>query len=79
MAENTFTSDQSATFLHNDYKHDNVILNPNNLSEILAVLDWEMSTVGDPLMDLGATLAYWAEAGDDDAMKQFNFTCCPEI
>ena len=68
---------QSAAFLHNDYKHDNVILNPNNLSEILAVLDWEMSTVGDPLMDLGATLAYWAEAGDDDAMKQFNFTWLP--
>ena len=70
-------SDQPATFLHNDYKHDNVILDPTNLSRILAVLDWEMSTVGDPLMDLGATLAYWAEAGDDDAMKQFNLTWLP--
>ena len=66
--------DQPAVFLHNDYKHDNVVLDPTNLSRILAVLDWEMSTVGDPLMDLGATLAYWAEAGDDDAMKQFNLT-----
>ena len=70
-------SDQAATFLHNDYKHDNVILDSTNLSRILAVLDWEMSTVGDPLMDLGATLAYWAEAGDDDAMKQFNLTWLP--
>ena len=70
-------SDQPATFLHNDYKHDNVILDSTNLSRILAVLDWEMSTVGDPLMDLGATLAYWAEAEDDDAMKQFNLTWLP--
>jgi aminoglycoside phosphotransferase (APT) family kinase protein len=36
-----------------------------------------MATVGDPLMDLGGTLAYWAEAGDDDAMKQFNLTWLP--
>lgn len=72
-----FPADQPATFLHNDYKHDNVILNPTNLSEILAVLDWEMATVGDPLMDLGGTLAYWAEADDDDAMKQFNLTWLP--
>ena len=69
--------EQPATFLHNDYKHDNVVLDPTNLSRILAVLDWEMSTVGDPLMDLGATLAYWAEAGDDEAMKQFNLTWLP--
>ncbi len=69
--------EQPATFLHNDYKHDNVVLHSTNLSRIVAVLDWEMSTVGDPLMDLGASLAYWAEAGDDDAMKQFNLTWLP--
>jgi aminoglycoside phosphotransferase (APT) family kinase protein len=64
-------------FLHNDYKYDNVILNPNDLSEILGVLDWEMSTVGDPLMDLGASLAYWSEAGDAPEIKFFNLSWLP--
>lgn len=67
----------SAAFLHNDYKYDNVILNPNDLSEILGVLDWEMSTVGDPLMDLGASLAYWSEPGDSAEIKFFNLTWLP--
>ncbi len=65
---------QAPAFLHNDYKYDNVLLNPNNLTEILGVLDWEMSTVGDPLMDLGASLAYWCEIGDGDFLKSFNIT-----
>ncbi len=50
---------QSATLVHNDYKFDNVMLNPENLTEITAVLDWEMVTVGEPLMDLGTSLGYW--------------------
>lgn len=65
---------QPHAFLHNDYKYDNVLLNPEDLTEILAVLDWEMSTVGDPLMDLGATLAYWCEEKDGDFLKSFNLT-----
>lgn len=69
--------EQEPAFLHNDYKHDNVILNPGNLSEIVGVLDWEMSTVGDPLMDLGATLAYWFEAGEADVFKYYNLTWLP--
>ncbi len=48
-----------ATLVHNDYKFDNVMLNPENLTEIVAVLDWEMTTIGEPLMDLGSSLAYW--------------------
>lgn len=64
-------------FLHNDYKYDNVILNPDNLADILGVLDWEMSTVGDPLMDLGASLAYWSEADDPAEIKFFNLTWLP--
>ena len=48
-----------ATLVHNDYKFDNVMLNPANLTEITAVLDWEMTTVGEPLMDFGTTLGYW--------------------
>ena len=66
-----------ASFIHNDYKYDNLVLNPEKLNEIIAVLDWEMATVGDPLMDLGTTLAYWAEPGDNDLLKPFNLTWLP--
>jgi aminoglycoside phosphotransferase (APT) family kinase protein len=52
-------ADADAVLIHNDYKFDNVILDPNDLSRIIGVLDWEMSTIGDPLFDLGVTLAYW--------------------
>ncbi|MEP7038045.1 MAG: phosphotransferase family protein [Acidobacteriota bacterium] len=51
-----------ATLVHNDYKFDNVMLNPENLTEIIAVLDWELTTIGEPLMDLGTTLGYWMSA-----------------
>jgi aminoglycoside phosphotransferase (APT) family kinase protein len=65
---------QAPAFLHNDYKYDNVLLNPDNITEIMGVLDWEMATVGDPLMDLGAALAYWCEEGDGQFLKSFNIT-----
>jgi aminoglycoside phosphotransferase (APT) family kinase protein len=48
-----------ASLIHNDYKFDNIMLNPQDLTEIVAVLDWEMTTIGEPLMDLGSSLAYW--------------------
>jgi aminoglycoside phosphotransferase (APT) family kinase protein len=67
----------STSFIHNDFKYDNLVLNPNDLTDIVAILDWEMATVGDPLMDLGTTLAYWAEASDPDALKPFNLTWMP--
>jgi aminoglycoside phosphotransferase (APT) family kinase protein len=51
--------DVDAVLIHNDYKFDNVILDPNDLSRVIGVLDWEMSTIGDPLFDLGVTLGYW--------------------
>ena len=69
--------DQKPGLLHNDYKHDNLILNPADLSQIIGVLDWEMATVGDPLMDLGATIAYWFEAGEGDVLKHYNLTWLP--
>jgi aminoglycoside phosphotransferase (APT) family kinase protein len=47
------------TLIHNDYKLDNLMLHPGDPTRITAVLDWEMSTVGDPLSDLGLTLCYW--------------------
>ena len=68
---------QAPAFLHNDYKYDNLILNPADLSEIIGVLDWEMSTVGDPLMDLGASLAYWFEAEEASVFKQHNLSWLP--
>src|SRR5205807_2835858 len=51
-----------ATLVHNDYKLDNVMFGPSG-DRVEAVLDWEMSTLGDPLTDLGLTLCYWSWAG----------------
>ncbi|OHD65417.1 MAG: aminoglycoside phosphotransferase [Spirochaetes bacterium RBG_13_51_14] len=50
--------------IHNDYKFDNVVLDSENPLEIIGVLDWEMATIGDPLMDFGNSLAYWVEWDD---------------
>jgi len=62
---------QSATTLvHNDYRYDNVILDSTDWSKLKAVLDWEMSTLGDPLMDLGSSLGYWIQANDPDVMQK---------
>lgn len=57
-------AESGATLIHNDYKYDNLVLDPDNWASITGVLDWEMATVGDPLMDLGTSLGYWVEAGD---------------
>jgi aminoglycoside phosphotransferase (APT) family kinase protein len=69
--------EQAPAFLHNDYKYDNLMLHPQRLHEIVGVLDWEMSTVGDPLMDLGAALAYWVEADDDPVGRPYNVSWLP--
>jgi aminoglycoside phosphotransferase (APT) family kinase protein len=69
LAENLL-HDAGAALIHNDYKYDNLVLDPENLTKIVAVLDWEMATVGDPLMDLGTTLGYWIEATDPPALRQ---------
>ena len=60
---------EAALSIHNDYKYDNVVLNPDNWSQIISILDWEMATVGDPLMDLGTTLGYWIQEDDPDPLK----------
>ncbi|MEO7966491.1 MAG: phosphotransferase, partial [Gemmatimonadaceae bacterium] len=62
-------SERGATLIHNDFKFDNLVLDVSDPSRILAVLDWEMVTVGDPLMDLGTTLAYWVEPRDAPAIR----------
>jgi len=55
--------ESGATLVHNDFKYDNIVLAPD-LSGVVAVLDWEMATIGDPLMDLGTALGYWIEPDD---------------
>ena len=62
--QDNYPADSGATLVHNDYKFDNVVLDAHDPTKIIGVLDWEMCTIGDPLMDLGTTLAYWIEKDD---------------
>lgn len=64
-------ADVAARMIHGDWRLDNLVLDPGDLSIVRAVLDWEMATVGDPLMDLGASLAYWVQADDDPIFQMF--------
>lgn len=50
---------------HNDFRFDNLVLDERDPTHIIGVLDWELATLGNPLMDIGNALAYWIEAGDD--------------
>jgi aminoglycoside phosphotransferase (APT) family kinase protein len=54
--------------IHNDYKLNNLVLDPEDLTEVHAVLDWEMATIGDPLFDLAVSLSYWIEPGDPEEL-----------
>lgn len=65
----TIPTEERSCLIHNDFRFDNVILNPENPMEIIGVLDWEMATIGDPMMDLGNTLAYWVQSDDDFMAK----------
>jgi aminoglycoside phosphotransferase (APT) family kinase protein len=62
-------SESGACLVHNDYKYDNLVLDAKQPGKIVAVLDWEMATLGDPLLDVGTAMAYWIEAGDHPAFK----------
>jgi aminoglycoside phosphotransferase (APT) family kinase protein len=66
-------ADGEGTLVHNDYKFDNVMLDPADLTRIVAVLDWELCTVGDPLMDLGTTIGYWVQDDDDPRWQAMAF------
>ena len=57
------------TVIHNDFKLNNLILSPDDLTKVRAVLDWEMATVGDPLFDLAVSLSYWIEPDDPQELK----------
>ena len=64
LAANT-PDDVATCVIHNDFRLDNLVLDRADPTRVVGVLDWEMATLGDPLMDLGSSLAYWVEAGDD--------------
>ncbi len=63
--------DVASCIIHNDWRLDNVVLDEHDPGRIIAVLDWEMATLGDPLMDLGATLSYWIEPGAKGLAERF--------
>jgi aminoglycoside phosphotransferase (APT) family kinase protein len=62
-------ADVGTCVVHNDFRLDNVVLDATEPTRILGVLDWEMATIGDPLMDLGGSLAYWVQADDDPVAR----------
>ncbi|RLV48001.1 phosphotransferase family protein [Nocardioides mangrovicus] len=64
-------ADVAQCVIHNDFRFDNLVLDRADPTRVLAVFDWELATVGDPLMDLGCTLAYWVQADDDPWFEQF--------
>ena len=63
--------DRGSCLIHNDYRLDNLVLDPEDPLRVIGVLDWEMATIGDPLMDLGSALAYWIEAADTPVLRTF--------
>jgi aminoglycoside phosphotransferase (APT) family kinase protein len=69
LAEKQPAGETAICVIHNDYRFDNVVLDAAHPLDIIGVLDWEMTTLGDPMMDLGSSLAYWVQA-DDDPMFQ---------
>ena len=62
-----------AAIVHNDFKFDNLVLDARDPARIVGILDWEMATIGDPLMDLGTALCYWIEAGDPEELRRYAF------
>jgi len=65
--------ESGAGLIHNDFKYDNLVLDPAAPTRVIAVLDWEMATRGDPLLDLGSSLAYWVEADDPPELQALRF------
>lgn len=63
----------SYALIHNDYKYDNVVLDPTDVTRIVGVLDWEMCTIGDPLTDLGTALAYWVDPQDPEELQHIRW------
>jgi aminoglycoside phosphotransferase (APT) family kinase protein len=70
LADNT-PGEVSICLIHGDYRFDNLVLDPHDPLRVIGVLDWEMATLGDPLMDLGNAMAYWVQADDDRYFRGF--------
>ena len=70
LQDNMPAESGKASVIHNDYKMDNVIFSVENPLQVIGVLDWEMATVGDPLMDLGCTLGYWVQTSDPEFFRE---------
>jgi aminoglycoside phosphotransferase (APT) family kinase protein len=73
LSESMPADSKPPALIHNDYKYDNIVLAPDDMSNVLAVLDWEMATIGDPLMDFGTTLGYWVDSDDSEEWKKHAF------
>ena len=73
LQQNLPADSSRPALIHNDYKYDNLVLAPEDLTRVIAVLDWEMATIGDPLMDLGTSLGYWIEAADPEEWQRYGF------
>lgn len=64
-------TDVASCLIHNDFRFDNLVLDEDDPTRVVGVLDWEMATLGDPLMDLGSALAYWVQADDPRWLRGF--------
>jgi len=73
LAEKMPPDSGRASVIHNDFKLDNVVLDANDPLKVIAVLDWEMATIGDPLMDIGNILAYRIQRDDPEEMQLLGF------
>ncbi len=60
----------NAALVHNDYKLDNLMLSADDPGRAVAIFDWDMCTLGDPLSDLGALLTYWIQPDDPAPLRQ---------
>tara|TARA_R110002094_G_scaffold219146_1_gene190994 strand:- start:162 stop:905 length:744 start_codon:yes stop_codon:yes gene_type:complete len=74
LGENMPKEPKDYSLIHNDFKYDNLVLDSQDWTKVNAVLDWEMATIGNPLMDLGTALGYWVNPNDPDFMKALNLT-----
>jgi aminoglycoside phosphotransferase (APT) family kinase protein len=67
--ERNMPRESKLCIIHNDFRLDNIVLSRDDPDKIIGILDWELASIGDPLMDLGNSLAYWVEANDNFFIK----------